>query len=353
MTDNTEKLIESIAAKADISEDKVRERVEQQVEDMKANQTSALSEEKLKRHAISIVKNDLLNITGGGGFGGRDAEELPILTLGYQYKEGDYFVTDDDAILGLGIINPPDDPAGVAIFLIDSGHGVDLEHAGECFRPLNTVRGYVSRRQVGGRDGEPSLKKGGNPTYLVNSTSQSKFEQVSPDEVDESDPISELPSDREAKRDMIHEHFITEEDWVTLQSYAEHVTTKNQNGYELAFGIDVKRIRGEVVDVYSNDNGFGVMTLMDDTAFGEEDVPEELISDRMRTPGLQVFGMPPDLLEYGENSVLDVYGYIEQTDEGQYRMQGMGIIPIVEFERQHGHAKSSNNSDDDHEEDTI
>lgn len=351
MSDDVQQVIESAAEVADMEVSEVEERVEAKLEDLKSHQASEISETALRKHAASIVKNDLLNISSGG-FGGGESTELPVLALGYQQKEGDYFVTDGDAVVALGIVNPPEDPAGLCIFLLDADHGVDVDHATSVFRPLNTVRAFVSFRQVGSRDGEPKLRKGGSPTYLANSTSSSKFEEVDPGSVSSSDPISELPDGREDKREMIHRHFITEDDAVNLQTYAEHSTATNSNGYELAFGIDIKRFRGEVVDVYSNDSGFGTMTLMDDTVFSEDDVPDELVSDQMRTPGIQVL-MDPGLLQYGENSVLDVYGFVEQTDEGQYRMQGFGIVPIVEFEREFGNDSGDSGSDDAVKEDTI
>lgn len=354
--ETAEDIIDRLAGDGDITQSRseIEQRVDEKTEEMLDNQSSSMSEEDIRFHAAGVVKNKLKNISGGSGFGGGEAEEMPILTLGFQYKEGDYFVTDDDALLASGIVNPEDDPAGFAIFLLDSAHGVDMEYAMDCFAPLNTVRGYASRRQVGSRDGEPTLKKNGTPVYLINSTDESKFEQVDPDSVDDSDPISDLPADREAKREMINNNFVTEEDAVTLQTYAEHETVTNDNGYEIAFGADVKRIRGEVVDAVKFDgddqSGDGLMTVTDDTVFGEEDIPEELISDQMRTPGLQVSCSGEFV--YGENSVLDIYGFIEQRDDGQYRMQALGVIPIVEFEYD-GYDGSSDSGDDDIEEDTI
>jgi hypothetical protein len=354
MSASEDEMITATAQKAEVDESEVKQRLEDTLQEWKdeGRIKSDEPEDEIRLHALRVVKNDLLNMTGGGGFGGGEAEELPILTLGFQRKEADYFVTDNDAILASGIINPADAPAGYAVFILDSGHGVDLEHTADAFMPLNTVRGYASIRQVGSRDGEPALKKGGQPTYLVNSTDESTFEIVDPDEVDSDDPLSQLPSERDAKREMINKNFITEEDHVTLQSYAEHESVKNDNGYELAFGVDVKRIRGEVVDGMIFDSGDGVMTVTDDTVFSEDDIPQDLISDQMRTPGLQV-SCAGDLV-YGKNSVLDIYGFIQQRDDGQYRMQALGVIPIVDFEYVGPEGTGSSSSTDDAaSEDTI
>lgn len=353
MSTTEDEMISAIAKKADVDESDVLDKLDKTLADWEDEGRIKSEEpaEEIRVHALRVVKNDLLNMTGGSGFGGGETEELPILTLGYQRKEADYFVTDNDALLASGIINPEDEPAGYAVFIIDSGDGVDLEHAADAFQPLNTVRGKVSKRRVGSRDGEPELKKGGNPTYLVNTSGDSTFEVVEPGDAPSDDPISDLPGDREAKREMIHQNFIGEADEADLQSYSEHSTVQNDNGYELAFGVDVKRFRGEVVDSIVFEGGNGSMTMTDDTVFSEEDVPEELISDRMRTPGLQV-SAAGDLV-FGENSVLDVYGYIQQRDDGQFKMQALGVIPVVEFEYDGPELGGGSSTDDAAEEDTI
>lgn len=303
------------------------------------------AEEMASKVALGAVRQEVESY--GGMFGG-DAEELPVLTLGSIRREANYFVTEGDGLVGLGIVNPPEDPAGVATFILDAADGVDLDHAQDVFSPLNTVRAWTSRMQTDQID-----NKGGKPVYICNSTDETKLEIVDPDSVDDDDPIGDLPNDREAKREMIHEHFITEKDHATIDNLADHLTVTNENGFEAAFGADVKRFRGQVADVYSNeDSGFGIMTLLDDKYSSDPDsVPETLIGDEQRTPGLQVI-MDPFHLTYGENSMLDVYGFIERTDDGQLRMKGFGIIPLVEYEREYGDSDGQS-TENDHEEETI
>lgn len=351
MQDETKQELEEVAERAEVDFDTVHSKYDKAFDKVERAYQGGEDQSVIESHAVKIVRNDLLNIGGGSGYGGGEAETLPVLSLGSIYREKDYFVTDGDGLVGLGIINPPEDPAGLSTFVIDSQHGVDLELAAEAFDPLTTMRAHVSRRQIGTRDGENKIRKGGSPTYLCNSTEKSKFEIVEPDDVDDSDPISQLPGDREAKREMIHENFITDADEVTLQNVPDHRSSLNSAGFETAFGIDVKRFRGQVIDVYSDeDSGFGTMTLLDDTVSDGDEVPEDLISDQQRNPGLQVI-IDPRHLQYGENSLLDVYGFIEQHNEsGQYRMMGFGIIPIVEFEREFDGGETT---DDDHDEKTI
>lgn len=302
-------------------------------------------DEMARRTAVGAVRK-AVNVTTGV-FGG-EVEELPVLALGYSMeREGNYFVTDGRAIVALGIVNPPEDPAGIATFIVDSDDGVDLTLAKETFEPLNTARVWMTRMQTDQID-----SKGGNPVYVCNSTDKTKLESVSPDSVDDDDPIAQLPAGKEAKRDMIHAHFITEEDHVDLQTVPEHLSIENDNGYEAAFGADVKRFRGQIIDVYSDhEQGFGTMTLLDDTVTSPDEVSEEILGDDQRTPGLQVM-IHPEHCDYGENSIVDVYGYIQRTDDGQARMQGFGVIPIVDFERDNS-SDGGNGKDDDRDTETI
>lgn len=348
--------LDALTALSDVPRQEVEERVEEEYERMKQHQSSEISKDQLIGFAFNNVKNDLANITGGSsGPRESDLETFPVLTMGYQEKEGDYFVTTDGyrALVGLGLSNPDEDPAGITTFVIDEADGVDIDYVKELFEPLNVIEAKVSRRNVGSFDNEPTIKKGGKPTYVCETGESSTFKEVDPTDPDAPDRVQDLPSDHEAKRKIINENFLADDETVTVQSYAEHLTAVNSGGgdrnFEVGFGADIKRIRGEVVDVFDNGDGFGLMTLMDSTVLMEEDVPEELISDRMRVPGLQVWNMPPELLKYGENSVLDVYGFIEQHhDSGHYRMSAFGAIPIIEFERD-----ASNGSDDDVEEEVI
>jgi hypothetical protein len=173
---------------------------------------------------------------------------------------------------------------------------------------------------------------------------------VEQEDIGENDVLAELPAGREEKRNLIHEHFITDDDNPNLQTVVDHLAATNENGYAVGFGADVKRLRGQVVDVFSNDT-FGVMTISDETVMEEDDVDPDLVGDRQRSPGLQVF-MEPDLLRYGVNSLVDVYGYIEQQKDGQIVMRGFGIVPIVEYEREYT-GDSDSSEDEAVEEETI
>lgn len=345
-----DEMIESVSDQTGLEVDEVRDRAEERFEDLKEHKSSEVGDDVLMRHAVSVVNSE--EEISAQGFGGGESEQFPLLALGYQTREGDRFVTDGDAIHGGAIINPPERPAGYAVVIIDTEHGVDFEHAKEAFTPLNTIRAVASIRRVGSRDGEPSIEKNGNPTYVVTSNTESTFEIVDPDDASDDDPISSLPRDREAKRDLINDNFFTEEETFTVKEYAENLAATNDDGYAIAFGADAKRIRGEVVDAIRFEGGGGNMTIVDETIYSEDDVPTELIADERRTPGLTV-GIAGELV-YGENSILDLYGHVVQFDSGQYTFQATGVIPIVEYEYDGGVVGGDSDEEDDAiESDTI
>ncbi|PHQ43925.1 hypothetical protein Z052_01945 [Halorubrum sp. C191] len=301
--------------------------------------------DEMRQQAFNVVKSDI-NLSGGGS---ADTETVPMLALGYRMETG----LADYGIRAAGVINPDDGPAGVATFLIDGDDGVDIDHAKRSMRPLETCRVAADVRRCGTYDNTPTIKKGGAPAYVMESTEDTVLEQVDPADAGAGDPIADLPADREPKREMIHQNFITEADAVTLQNFADHVATENANGWAAGLGVDIKRFRGNVVDGVQFEES-GLLTLSDDTIMTEADVPDELVSDQMRTPGLQV-DMVNELM-YGEGSVLDVYGYLIQRDDGQYRMMAFGAIPIVEFPYdgdRYEDAGSDGADDEAIEEDTI
>ncbi len=311
--------------------DKSRDELEQMVSDQLAewdDEGVIVSDEpggEMKLQAANVVAGQI-NIRDADATA--NSEAVPALALGYQ-PEPDSGLYDGYGMRWAGIVNPPNGPAGPAVGVFDGGDGLDVEHMKAAFRPLETIRVTGEIRRVGTYDSEPTVKKAGAPTYNLESTGDTIIERVDPANAEPGDPIADLPSEREPKRQMIHQNFIPESECVTLQNYAEHKCTENANGWPAGFGADMKRVRGEVVDAVTFDYGSGLMTVSDETVVVEEEVDDELLSDAQRTPGMQV-EIANELI-YGEGSVLDVYGYVSQRQDGQYQFSAFGAVPIVEF----------------------
>lgn len=345
-----EEIIDLIVSNTDNSKTEVETKVEEKIAEFQDKRAADVSDEDVRYYATKSVYNELTNVKKSGFGGSGDLEDIPMLVIGYNRRQGDKFVTQGDAMVVLGIANPPERPAGVCVMIIDTAHGPEMSDLRETFQSLNTVRAQGSVRQVGSFDDEITLTKGTQPVYEIRSGDGAQYEYVDPAEVDDDDPISQLPLDREEMRAMINENFITDKEKVTVQNFGEHLSATNDNDFPIAFGADVKRFEGEVISAYKVSDEFGFMTMWDDTVFMEEDVPGELVNDRMRTAGLNVAG-DGDFI-YDEDSSLDVYGTISQRRDGQITMNMMGVIPRVGIEYD-GPVGSSGSSEDDSDEDTI
>lgn len=330
LDEELEEKVREVIEQTSESESEINTKLQKKFEEYKDHQTAALDDQDIRELAVHSVTNQYKNIFGSM----RSLEELPILTMGFMYRKAEYFYTDEDAIIGLGIVNPEDDQAGVSVFLIRQEDGIDLGYAADLFKPLNTIVGTVERREVGSRSSEQSIRKGGSPTYTLQTGEESTFEMKN--------DFEKLPSEKEEKRELINDNFLCEAvdesermgEVVDLQNYSSHFRAGNDNGFELCNGIDVKRFRGTVASTFDNGDHFGIVTMVDDTVFDDSDISDELLSEDQRTPGMSVV-MDPSMIDFGEDSVLDVYGYVDQDGESeQYRFHAFGAVPIIKFARE-------------------
>lgn len=103
-----------------------------------------------------------------------------------------------------------------------------------------------------------------------------------------------------------------------------------------AFGVDIRRLEGDIYDGYKNpDEGFGVYTVRDETMFDEEDLRESAVADpdanENAVPGLTCW-VDPDRMEYGTESVCEFFGVVSEDDDSQVVMNVDGIVPIYATE---------------------
>jgi hypothetical protein len=102
------------------------------------------------------------------------------------------------------------------------------------------------------------------------------------------------------------------------------------NRYTLDWGADVKRFTGTVQDLYiADDNTFGLFTMIDDSVTADDIEDTALVGDDQNIPGLTVYAQPDYHMNYGRNSVLDIYGVVETNNDGQIIMRAAGVVPII------------------------
>jgi hypothetical protein len=210
-----------------------------------------------------------------------------------------------DVLLTFGVAKPEDQPMGPAVFINDEEEGVDIPNLKSKFRTLNEFEGYYD---VGDSD-IPG-------TYIMNSTDQTRVEVK-----DESEAASE-----DKRRSLIQQHT----DEASLDNIREYLSQTNAQGYEAAFGADMKRMNATVVDAADLENA-SIYTILDDTVFDPADLDDDVRDDRAQTPGMTAW-CPSDMMDYGVNSQLEVYGSISTMDDGQIAMNIYGIVPLITTE---------------------
>lgn len=304
----------------------VVEMFEEALDEVEERTLVDLSDEKKQDYAISLVRSDLVESTAYGG-----GEEVDVLAIGHdsitQWVDKDDPRYDEsksrdenpkkDVLLANGVIET-EDGLGQAVFIIDETDEVDLGKAAEAFSPLTAFRGVFSISE------SENLQRG----YVVNSTSDTDFE------VEEAENI---PDSKQERLEVLHK-FVDE---VTLTNVLEGLSlTSTWDGGESPadFGIDIKRIEGNVVDYYvSDDEGkSSVYTILDSSvASGSELEGSPVDGENQRTTGLTCW-TPTEYMEYGNGSRCEFYGTIVQDNDGRVVMNTRGIVPLMPRPMQDG-----------------
>lgn len=348
---STEQTIDALASEEGISEsrEEIEELVAEKENEFQKKSSTNETDEQIRRIAVMMVKNEFQNLSSSGYIG--ELEEVPVIPLGYQKQDIGIGIVQDYESLHVGcVVSPPERSAGLAMLVVEGNH-VDLDHAKSVLQPLNTVKARIGVEKVGG-DSEPTIKKAGNPTYNLRTGEDSIIDKVDTDSLDPNDPLAELPAEKEEKRALVNGNFFPESEVVTVRDFVEHESVQNENGYPAGLGTDMKRLRGQVVDSVKFDYGGGLMTIMDDSVYNEEEIPEELLTEDTRTPGALVRADNDFIL--GDDSIVDIYGPISQNpNTKQYTINGYGVIPIMNNEYDGGIIETSGGSSSNVEEDKI
>jgi len=211
-----------------------------------------------------------------------------------------------EVLLTFGVVKPEDKPMGLGVFINDEEEGVDIYNIKEKFDTLNEIEAYYT---VGQADELPN-------TYILNSTDETRV-----DVKDESEAASE-----DKRRSLLQEH--TQE--AKLDSVKDYLSATNADGYSVAFGADIKRMNATIVDAVDLDNT-SIYTILDDTVIDPSELDDDVRDDRAQTPGMTAW-CPKNMMKYGVNSQVEVYGSISTMDDGQVAMNIYGIVPLITFE---------------------
>lgn len=277
----------------------------EKLEKAKEKAFDGATEEMVQKNAIQMVRGAIVQGSRTGG----PVEEIDILSIGHggirEWNDGDG--GDKEVLIAYGIVNPPEDPAGVGVFICDSADGVDVHNFKKQFGTFDSLKGHF---QVDESDELSGV-------YVLRSSEETRLEEDS-SEMSEAD-----------KRQFVHT-FIEED--AEIANIAEYLSVTNEDGYEAEFGADLKRITCTVVDWYEGD-GFNTYTVLDESVVDHDELGDDVVSDRGRTPGMTVW-CPNEFFDYGTDSQLEIYGTITRSDEGQIAMNATGIFPLIPFEQE-------------------
>lgn len=316
--------LESLVEGTDKDVEWAEQKYEEALEKAQGAASVDLSEEQLHGYALSMVraKVNALNRTSGG----RPAREVDVIVIGHK---GTMMWNDKDnggkkeVGIAFGLANPePEDDEWKlkpAAFILDETDGVDPHAELAKFQPLSVLKGHFSVST-------PDEFKG---AYVCNSTDETVITET---------PEEDLPEGLQSKderRTFLNDRLPQS----TISEIHSHLSAINNDGYTAAFGADVKRMTVTVQDWYvgktKGGSPFGTYTVLDDSVVGEEDLARlNVTSERQRTPGFTCFTWEPEIIQYGDGSVLDVYGAVRTNDEGRISMDLYGVVDVIGFPKE-------------------
>lgn len=335
--DAIEAELDDIADQYDRDLDEVKDIYEDKLDHIENADVIGVDEEDYPEHALRTTRSNLQSATrsGGGGPSG-PVEEVPFLAIG-NFGVFDSWGNDDDTVMvGVGVAAPPDTEEenrlpGLCAVIMNESAGLDIGKARDLWKWGNHIRGWFTIEKL-----TESFASRDRSYYIAGSEDRSKIE--------EADFEGSLPTEADEIREFLGENYVKED--FTLDSVVDAISM--EEGEFGANWLDLRRFEGQVVDSYRRDpedcepgqNPFGKYTLIDDTVAS----PDELEEDRNimseddvengRTPGLQAF-LPPEQIEYGEDSTVEVYGTVNRDGEtGRITMRGAGVAPIIPFPRE-------------------
>lgn len=323
--DEIREKVDELAEEKGIDEDRARSRYMEVVEEVQ-EYDSNIPDERVFRIAFSTFSTDVIGELASGG------EETEIVGVGqsgfqnWSRRDNDGNLVDEngnivdskddaakkDVLVAFGVIPREGVKGGRApcVFIMDETDNLDIDHFATLFDPGTALKGRFNISE------SDDLKE----HFVAFGSSYTDVEEVE-------DPQN-IPDTEEERMEWVRDAA----DDAEIANIADSLSSTNSDGYTSEFGIDFKRIEGNIVDLYKNDvEGTYIYTLLDDSVIqGEE---EKLIAaDVMdgdsegRTPGLTCWANA-NVMEYGEGSYGEFFGSVSRSDEGRITMDLYGVNP--------------------------
>lgn len=320
----------------ELAPDDVADAFEAKMEAVEQQAMEALDHRQKVNYAVSMMSADDLRSRRVGGSG--EPTDLKILSIGHRGVFPDWGEKDVDTVMSHAIIRGPFGEGGEVkaskAILFNRKSEMDLLGVQQKYHALNEMEARYEVEEAWDLDG------------FMRCYSMDETQLVETD-------LDDLPSDRDAKNEMLRKMFPD----VALADLAESGAGMSSydpdSGFTRDWGVDIKRFTGTVADYYvPDDRSWGRYTLMDDSVTPEdiedhevalpsgEDAP--IVGDSQNVPGLTVYCQPDYHMNYGQNSVLDVYGVVETNNNGQLVMRAAGVVPIIPTDMDDGESADEN-----------
>jgi len=287
------------------------------LEKAEENAFSGATEEMIQKQAIKMVRGTIVHGSRSGG----TVEPVEVVAIGHggvsQWSDGDD--GEKDVLIAYGVVKPPEDPVGLGVFIFEETDGVDVYNVESMFDTLASLKVHVQVNESDELSG----------VYRLRSSEDTRVEEDSSDK------------DDAEKRKIIH-NFV--EDEAKIENIADYLSLTNEDGYAMDFGADLKRITCNVVDWFDGD-GFNTYTVLDESVVDTDELGDDVLSDRGRTPGLTVW-CPDEFFEYGTDSQLEIYGTLTCSEDGQVTMNAKGVFPLFSFEQEDESYGSGDSTDE-------
>jgi len=306
----------------DLSVEEAEPALRDKIEELESKAMEDLSHEQKVDYAVNMLSGEDLREKRVGSSG--EAMNIDILAIGHRGVWTDWGSEDVDTVMSHAIIHGPigedgEMKAGKAI-LFNQKTEMDLLDVQQKFAPLTELNATYEVEEAWNLDG----------FWRCYSTEDTELTETD---------IESLPDTRDDKNDLLRRMF-EDTELATLAEGLQGLSAFDpDDGYTHDFGADIKRFTGTIVDYYvDDDKSFGIYTLMDDSV-----VPDDLENTRVvdddgnnTIPGLTVWCQPDYHMEYGNQSIVDVYGVIRTDNDGQVVMDAAGIVPVVPMEMDDG-----------------
>lgn len=239
-----------------------------------------------------------------------EAGQLDVIGLG---TNGPRPFGDSDALFCYGLAVPDEGKVGRIVIIVNEDDvKTSLYDIADLFKRYNVVQAEINYREAGKVNGIHE----GSAAYIGEIGVEN---EPFSDDVDEGEDVISL----EDRKEMVEEHVPV----AKIANVSEHYSLMD-NGYTANFGLDFKRIPNAVV-LEARISSNGARYVFQDDSFLE---PEELSPDvRGDDNDIGLAGWAePHVAEFGQESIVDVFGTITPSDDGQTTIRIYGAAASQE-----------------------